>query len=397
MMGVQTDKENLQSDLKKIYEGATNFMPPLPEACNAAHAYQEYDQFPGSKVEKAVSQYKNLVQEAAAASGGRLTCLVADFTQKKAIDPNTHDSLNYFYDGVVPNLAPNPTRVGDFVRQFIDNINGLGLSNNVLGWYLADEPKYPQLSALKPSLQEFTDICGAANDAQQTKGWNKPFYVSFYMDGNWAAGNNNINFSQWVDPWVNAVTITVGANLVIMIDYYPWLSNAQDFKFNQYPATENKRSPLRRWWKFIHDTNERYSDNAKVIGVQAIVQAFRDDPPDNPDPSSRMPAHADMHQQIRAARNFMQEAGSKPGGIWLYAWGRGETNLGSQNQLMAWKRWAQPDTERWAEAVQNEIDNQTEGIGGVIPMDNTAVQAFPTSFPPYDSGTKAGGHGLLFT
>lgn len=42
MMGVQTDKGNLQSDLQKIYEGDINYNP---EACNAVHAYQEYTQF----------------------------------------------------------------------------------------------------------------------------------------------------------------------------------------------------------------------------------------------------------------------------------------------------------------------------------------------------------------
>lgn len=100
---------NLQSDLQTIYQGDTTY---TPEACNAVHAYQEYYQFPGDKIQKAVSQYSNLVQKASTASGGRLKCLVADFTQKKALDNN--NSLNYFYDGVYPNLTPNLQTVDQF-------------------------------------------------------------------------------------------------------------------------------------------------------------------------------------------------------------------------------------------------------------------------------------------
>lgn len=401
MMGVQTNTANLQSDLKNIYEGNTNSQPPLPEACNAVHAYQEYDQFPGSKVDKAVSQYKNLVQEAVAASGGRLTCLVADFTQKKAIHPVTKESLNYFYDGVYPNLVLNTDNVRDFVNGFINEINGLGLANNVLGWYLADEPHETAGSSTKPSLQEVEDVCRKAHEAQTAKGWNKPFYIVFYMDGNWAADHNNINFCQWVDPWVNAVTITVGADLVVMIDYYPWLSTAQDFKFSQYPASEAGRSPLRRWWKFIHDTNARYSDNAKVTSVQAVVQAHRIAPTGADPEISHMPSHADMHQQIRAVLNFMQESGSKPGGIWLWGWGRGASgDPTNENLAMVWSRWTEFYTERWAEAVQNEIDNQTEclctALPANFPADNSAVQVIPTSFKPYNPVTKEEGAWITF-
>jgi len=382
MMGVQTHPNYLQSDLQKIYQGDITYNP---EACNAVHAYQDYDQgVTGDKLQRALTQYTNLVQKASQASGGRLTCLVGDLTQK--------GWPSWFYDGTPP--TPNLNRVDQFVRQFIDNINNLGLSNNVLGWYLADEPKYTAGNSTKPSLQEVTNICQTAHTAQTAKGWNKPFYIVFYMNANWAADNNNINFCQWVDPWVNAVTITVGANLAIMIDYYPWVETSQNFKFNQYPAPETRRSPLRRWWKFIHDTNQRYSSNTKVVGVQAVVQAYRDNPPNNPDPPSRMPAHADMHQQIRAVRNFMQESGSKPAGVWLYAWGRGESGTTPENPFYAWNHWT--IGERWAEAVQNEIDNQTEGITAAIPASNTAIQAFPTSFPPYDSSTKAGGTWITF-
>ena len=245
MMGVQANANaaNLQSSLQQIYQGDTSY---TAEACNAVHTYQDENQTTEiDPLDKAIQQYTNFVQKASQASSGRLTCLVGDLTQK--------NPPNWFYDGSPP--TPNLTRVDSFVRQFIDNINGAGLANNVLGWYLADEPKNTAGSSTKPTLQQFTDICQAAHSAQIAKGWNKPFYVAFYMDGNWAADNNNINFCQWVDPWVNAVTITVGANLAIMIDYYPWLSTAQDFKFSQSPASEARRSPLRRWWKFIKDTN----------------------------------------------------------------------------------------------------------------------------------------------
>ena len=101
-------------------------------------------------------------------------------------------------------------------------------TNNVLGWFLADEVKDPCGTTTKPSLSHFTSICQAAHNAQTAnQNWpNKPFYIVIYMDGNWNANNQSLNFSSYVDPWVNAVTNTVGAELVIMIDYYPWLSTA---------------------------------------------------------------------------------------------------------------------------------------------------------------------------
>lgn len=113
MMGVQTNPTNLQSDLQKIYEGDTTFQPPLPEACNAVHAYQEENQTTQTDpLEKAKQQYTDLVQKASLASSGRSTCLVGDFTQK---DPLVH----WFYDLTgqpPPNaLAPNLTRMGDWL------------------------------------------------------------------------------------------------------------------------------------------------------------------------------------------------------------------------------------------------------------------------------------------
>jgi len=389
MMGAQTSRSNLLSDLQTIYQGDTNYSP---EACNAVHAYQDVDQGGGGadKLVLARTQYRELVQKAAQASSNRMKCLVADFTQRK--------DTQWFYDPAPPpapsppnDLVPNLNRVADFVNFFIDDINGLNLANNVLGWYLADEPHETSGSSTKPSLQHFTDICQRAHSTQQSRGWNKPFYVVFYMDASWATDNNNINFCQWIDPWVNAVTTTVGANIVIMIDYYPWFSTAEDFRFSQSPASEASRSPLRRWWKFIHDTNARYSSNSRVVGVQAVVQALGDTCY-----SFRIPSHADMHQQIRAVRNFMSETGSKPAGVWLYGWGRGASVNTPANNVMACKRWTQSGTERWAEAVQNEIDYQTEGISAAIPADNTVVQAIPISFPVYNRSTKLGGCWFTF-
>ena len=49
---------------------------------------------------------------------------------------------------------------------------------------------------------------------------------------------------------------------------------------------------------------------------------------------------------------------------------------------MACKRWTQPDTERWAEAVQNEIDDQIEGISNAIPeYDDDEMEHTVTLFP----------------
>jgi len=139
MMGIQTFRDSLNSDLQQIYEGDTDYSP---EACNAIHVYQEYyneiPEEPGGKLERAIAQYKKFVQRASAASNGRLKCLVGDFTQMKAFDSNDN-SLNYFYDGTRGNLNANAPRAAQFVTQFIDSI-GPGLADNVLGWYLADEP-----------------------------------------------------------------------------------------------------------------------------------------------------------------------------------------------------------------------------------------------------------------
>ena len=387
MFGVQTNRANLQSDLQQIYEGSAL---SGQEACNAVHAYQEPSQSDNPNLAKevvAVSQYKNLVQRSVQASGNRLACLVGDLTQKK-IDP---PAVPYFYDGQVPNL----TRVTDFTNNFIDEINTLGLSCNVLGWYLADEPRNINGDSTHPSRQDVQDICNAVHTAQLAKGWNKPFYIVFYMDANWATDNNSIDFAQWVDPWVNTVTTCVDAQLVIMIDYYPWQSMAEDFKFRETGSAAGL-SPLHRWWQFIHDTNARYATNTNVVGVQAVLQAWALRSAANFDPS-RIPSHADMHQQIRAVRNFMGESGSKPGGVWLYAWGRGATGTPSaQSPWDAWNRWTQAGTEQYAEAVQNEIDNQTEAITAAIPPDNTVLEANPRYYYRLNLNTKNGGTWIFY-
>lgn len=46
--------------------------------------------------------------------------------------------------------------------------------------------------------------------------------------------------------------------------------------------------------------------------------------------------------------------------------------------------------------LQNEIDNQTEGITDAIPTSSTVLQAIPPAFPPYNRSTKVGGTWLTF-
>jgi len=335
MTWVNSQAANLQTDLTSIYEGVTG---NAYKACNLVHSYQDGW---GQGGDGHWLDWRFLLQKANAAAGvGNLKCLIGDLTFATAtqrgwylLSNNQVDTqqLNYLVDNICQNTTANERAA-------------------ILGWYLADEPGTSSYRIV--NITAYTTVVNTVHQHQQSHGQNWPFYVVFYVDAFWNPDQQNLNFQQFMDPWVNAVN-SAGANIVIMLEYYPWAATSPEFAYSESPA--GKWNPLKKWKKFVDDVKNRYS---KPVDVILQANQYNVSP-------TQLPGHADMHQQIRAMLNY-----TNVHDIWFNGWGPGAA--------FASARWTQGNTEQYAEAIEWERNFASESLSK--PSQNELYQNYPNPF-----------------
>lgn len=343
MVWVQSAANNLQDDLTSIYEGVTG---NAYKACNRAHSYQKDWGQSSDDSNGFGEEWQYLLQKANAAAGtGNMKCLVGDLTQDDS------GQGGWYVDG---NNNVDTTRLNALV-DYICQQTTADERSAILGWYLADEPNVHEI----PNLDAYSTVVDTVHQRQQRvengeQNW--PFYVVFYIDGMWEPNHQELDLQQYMDPWVNAVDCA-GGDMVIMLDYYPWASSANDFAYSESPAA--KWHPLKRWKKFIDDVKNRYSKPVDVV-LQAHHYGVC---------STKLPGHADMHQQIRAMLNY-----TNVHDIWFWGWG--------PHSVGASARWTQNNTEKYAEAIERERNTASESLSK--PNQNELYQNYPN---PFSTGT----------
>ncbi len=267
-------------------------------------------------------------------------------------------------------------QLDNYVRLLCDGLT-TAQKNLVAGWYL-DDDGLPDDRNPVHTVTQWRNVISTVHTAQKCKGVNWPFYWADGIDGNmfWSGGQHVI--PQKLKDWISPSSFPSDATPIFMPYYYPWtdyILSQNNWKYTVWP-------PWKKWQTFMNNLNSTFpTASYPNLKFQPVLEAWQRKFGDGS--SFPRPGHVDMHKQIRVVLSQV-----RVNGIWFLGWYMTQTEQPKATEAgWAKNNWTQSTSHRWAEAIQNEPEAQTEGISSAIPGSNAILQNFPNPFTHKDLNT----------